>query len=112
LVDEVADVDAVVDVELHQKVKLAGGRIDLGGDLSVGDPVGHVVGLAQVAFDLDEEGNHARLLPAAPAGNSCRRLLPVLGNRAKSFRTGKAWLGYGRSSTIVGGGTGNGGTAG
>src|SRR5262245_22834461 len=67
LVDEVADIGVGLDVELHQQVEVAGGGIDLGGDLGIGEPVGHVVGLAQVAFDLDEEGNHARLLPAVSA---------------------------------------------
>src|SRR5690242_3318773 len=67
LVDEVADVGAVVHIELHQKIKLTGGRIDFGGDLGIGDPVRHVVGLSKVAFDLDEEGNHACLQPAVPA---------------------------------------------
>src|SRR5262249_55076138 len=67
LVDEVPDIGVGVDVELHQEVEVARGGIDFGGDLGVGDPVGHVVGLAQVAFDLHEEGNHICLLPAFPA---------------------------------------------
>ena len=58
LVDEVADVGFVVDVEFHQQVVVAGGRIDLGGDLGLGQRVGHLVGLAELAFDLDEEGGH------------------------------------------------------
>src|SRR5436309_12399833 len=69
LVDEVADIGIGVDVELHKEVEVAGGGIDLGGDLGVGEPVGDVVGLAQVAFDLHEEGNHARLLPVLPAAS-------------------------------------------
>src|SRR4030095_484360 len=67
LVDEVPDIGVGIDVELHEEVEVASSGIDLGGDLGVGEPVGHVVGLAQVAFDLHEEGNHLRLLPAAPA---------------------------------------------
>ena len=31
----------VLDVEFHQQVEVAGGRIDLGGDLGVGELVGH-----------------------------------------------------------------------
>src|SRR5262247_2737584 len=65
LIDEVADIGVGIDIELHKEVEVAGGGIDLGGDLGVGDPVGHVVGLAQVAFDLDEEWNHTCLLPAS-----------------------------------------------
>ena len=34
------------------------GRIDLGGDLGLGDRVGDRVGLAELAFDLDEERYH------------------------------------------------------
>src|SRR5436190_24333772 len=61
LVDEMADIGAGLDVELDQQVEFAGGRIDFGGDLGVGELVRHFVGLAELALDLDEEGNHARL---------------------------------------------------
>ena len=34
LVDEVADIGLVLDVELHQEVEVAGGRVDFGGELA------------------------------------------------------------------------------
>src|ERR1700674_4971786 len=66
-VDEMADVGAVGNVEFHQEVVAAGGGIDLGGDLGVGKPVRHVIGLAKLALDLDEEGNHRLPPPGATA---------------------------------------------
>src|SRR4029453_15722889 len=39
LVDEVADVGVLVDVELHQQVVMAGRGVDLGGELGFGDRV-------------------------------------------------------------------------
>lgn len=64
LVDEVADVSVLVDVELHQEVVVAGRGVDLGGDLGFGERVGDRVGLAKLAFDLDEKGTIA----VAPKG--------------------------------------------
>src|SRR5262245_33992901 len=61
LVDEMADVGLVLDVELHQEVEVAGGRIDFRSELRVRELVRHLVGLAEVAFDLHEEGDHSRL---------------------------------------------------
>ena len=58
LVDEMPDVGSAIDVEFHQQVVVAGGRVDLGGDLGFGQLVGHLIGLAELAFDLDEEGGH------------------------------------------------------
>ncbi len=58
LVDEMADIGAGIDVEFHQQVVVARGRIDFGGDFGFGQFVGHLVGLAELAFDLDEEGGH------------------------------------------------------
>jgi hypothetical protein len=60
-VHEVPDIGGVVDVELHQQVVIARGRIDLGGDLCFGERVGDLIGLAELAFDLDEEGGHGSL---------------------------------------------------
>src|SRR4029077_2941315 len=65
LIDEMADVGSVLDVEFHQQVEISGDRVDLRGNLGVGELVGHLVGLSQLAFDLDEEGNHD--LPRAGA---------------------------------------------
>src|SRR5882757_5839516 len=56
LVDEMTDVDAGVDIDLHQQIEFTRGRIDFGGDLGVGEAVGHLIGLAELAFDLDEKG--------------------------------------------------------
>ena len=58
LVDEVADVGLLVDVELDEQIIVAGGGVDLGGDLRFGERVGDLVGLAELAFDLDEERNN------------------------------------------------------
>ncbi len=53
-----ADVGAGVDIEFHQQVVVAGGRVDLGSDLGFGERIGHLVGFAELAFDLHEEGGH------------------------------------------------------
>src|SRR5262245_30939517 len=65
-----ADIGAGIDIELDQQVEFAGSRIDFRRNLGVGDLVGNVVGFAELAFDLDEEGDHARLLP--PQGGQAR----------------------------------------
>ena len=46
LVDEMADIGVVVDVELYQQVVIARGGIYLGGDLGLGKRVGDGIGLA------------------------------------------------------------------
>src|SRR3954466_9876343 len=76
LVDEMTDVDAGVDIDLHQQIEFARGRIDFGGDLGVGEAVGHLVRLAELAFDLDEKRDHGTSRP----------------NPAKSTASGKATL--------------------
>src|SRR5690348_5856530 len=43
LVDEMADVGAALDIEFDQQVKLAGRRINLGRNLSVGELVRHLI---------------------------------------------------------------------
>src|SRR6478735_10877784 len=58
LVDEMADVGLVVDVELDQQVVMAGGGVDLRGNLGLRQRIGHRIGLAELAFELDKEGNH------------------------------------------------------
>src|SRR5258707_1100997 len=62
LVDEMADIGVLVDIEFYQEIVIARGGIDLGGDLGLGKRVGDDIGLAELAFDLDEEGNHRRRL--------------------------------------------------
>src|SRR5438094_1546332 len=64
LVDEMADVGLLLDVELHQQVVISGGRIDLGCELGVGELVRDLVGFAELALDLDEEGDHSPLREA------------------------------------------------
>ena len=64
LVDEMTDVGLVLDVELDQEVVVAGGRIDFGGEFSIRELVRHFVGFAELAFDLNEEGDHSRLRAA------------------------------------------------
>jgi hypothetical protein len=58
LIHEVADVGARLDIEFHQQVIVARGRVDLGGDLGFGQRVRDLLGLAELAFDLDKEGGH------------------------------------------------------
>jgi hypothetical protein len=67
LVDEMADVSAVLDVELHQQIVVASGRVDFGRDLGIGKRVGDRVGSAEVAFDLNKKRDHAFLLAAGGA---------------------------------------------
>ena len=62
--DEVADVGGRLDIEFHQQVEIAGGRIDFRGDLRVRQPVGDLIRLAELTLDLHEEGNHAHLRTA------------------------------------------------
>src|SRR4029078_9790874 len=89
-----ADVDAGVDIDLHQQIELACGRIDFGGDLGVGEAVGHLVGLAELAFDLDEKGNHRT------SGHASRRPVP---NPAKTPASGKTSVcPLGRGATVLG----------
>src|SRR4029079_6342529 len=68
LVHEMADVSVIVDVKFHQEIRVAGGGVDLGGDLGFRKRVGDDVGLAELAFDLDEERYHR--------GRSPGRLIP------------------------------------
>jgi hydroxymethylpyrimidine/phosphomethylpyrimidine kinase len=58
LIDEMSDVDIVVDIELHEQIVMACGGVNLGGDLGFRKRVGNGVGLAELAFDLNEKGNH------------------------------------------------------
>src|SRR3954462_13905038 len=78
LVDEMADVGLVIDIELDQQVVMAGGGIDFRGDLGFRERIGHRIGLAKLAFELDEKGNHCCRL---------RRRFPP--NRPKSRGNGK-----------------------
>src|SRR5688500_18668080 len=73
------DVGAGIDIDLDQQIELAGSGIDFRRDLGVGKPVRHLVGLAELAFDLHEEGDH---------GTSGRRARPEP-NPAKSPASGK-----------------------
>ena len=70
------DIGAVLDIDLHQQIEFARGRIDFRRDLGVGEAVGHFIGFAELAFDLDEERDHGTSGP----------------NPAKSTASGKATL--------------------
>src|SRR6266581_3537882 len=58
LVHEMPDVGRILDIELHLQIEIAGRGIDLRGDFGIRDGIRHLVRLAEMAFDLDEEGNH------------------------------------------------------
>src|SRR3972149_10770997 len=77
LVDEMTDIGAFLDIELRQQVELSGGRIDFGGDLGVGEPVGDIVGFAELAFDLDKKRNHRSLPAAASARPQSSKIAPL-----------------------------------
>jgi hydroxyethylthiazole kinase len=59
--DEMADVGCGIDIEFYQKIEITGGRVDFRGDLRVGELVGDLIGLAELAFNLHEKGDHGRL---------------------------------------------------
>ena len=61
--DEMADVDVALDVEFGENVEIAGDRIDLRGDLGLGQRAGDLVGAPERAFDLDEKRLHRAHLP-------------------------------------------------
>src|ERR1700710_1838190 len=70
LVDEMADVGVVIDVEFDQQVVISSGGIDFGGDLGLGERIGDGIGLAKLAFELHEKRNHrCRLRKAYVGGN-------------------------------------------
>jgi hypothetical protein len=60
--DEMADIDRVIDVKLGQDVVGPSRRVDFGCDLAIGKRARDRVGLAELAFDLDEERLHRRQL--------------------------------------------------
>src|SRR6516162_8910934 len=55
------DVGLFFDIELYQQIVVAGSRVDFGGDFGIGKLVGHIIGSAELALDLDEERDHPRL---------------------------------------------------
>src|SRR5262249_48164229 len=59
-VDEVTDVSPAIDVEFHEQIVVAGRRVDLGCNFRLGQVVGYLVGLSELAFDLNEKGGHRR----------------------------------------------------
>src|ERR1051325_6311977 len=61
LIDEMADVGRVLDIELDQQVEIAGRRVDFRGDLGVGQRVRHLTGFAEMSFDLHEKRTHPAL---------------------------------------------------
>src|SRR5262249_48415141 len=59
LIDEMTDVGLFLDVKLGQQVELSRRGIDLGRNFRIGKLVGHVIGFAEMALDLDEKRDHA-----------------------------------------------------
>ena len=60
-VDKVADIGPLLDIEFDQEVEIAGGRVDFGRDLRIGERVCDRIGFAEMTFDLNEERDHAHL---------------------------------------------------
>ena len=56
-----ADVSRGIDVKFHQKIEIAGCGVDFRGNLGVGELIGDLIGLAELAFNLHEKGDHGRL---------------------------------------------------
>lgn len=74
IIDEFAHIVIVGDIELHQQVILARGRIELGMDFAQGDILGHFVGRARFAADLDKDAGGHRPLVDGCGGQA---LMPV-----------------------------------
>jgi hypothetical protein len=56
-----ADIGCRFDIEFDQQVEIAGGRINFGSDLGVSQLVRDLIRFAELAFDLHEKWDHARL---------------------------------------------------
>src|SRR5665213_39920 len=82
-IDEVSDIGAGIDVEFHQQIVVAGGRVDFGGDLGFGQFVGYLIGFAELAFDLDKEGCH-RAPPTSGCSQSSKNTSAMQGALALS----------------------------
>src|ERR1035437_4346856 len=67
LVDEMPDIGVFIDVEFDQQIVVSSGGIDLGRNLGFRKRIGDGVGLAELALDLDKEGNHRCRLRKAPS---------------------------------------------
>jgi hypothetical protein len=72
LADEMADIDAIVDVELRKDIVLPCDGVDFRSDLGIGKGCCHGVGLSEMAFNLDEEGLH-RYFPLGVLGSVALR---------------------------------------
>jgi len=59
--DEVTDIGRRLDIELYQQVEVPGCRIDFGSDLGIGQLARDLIRFAELAFDLYEKWDHARL---------------------------------------------------
>jgi hypothetical protein len=55
------DIGRRLDIEFYQQIEIAGGRIDFGSNLCVGQLARDFIRFAELAFDLHEEWDHARL---------------------------------------------------
>ena len=58
LVDEMADIFLVIDIEFGEQIVITGGGIDFRGNLGVGKRAGDLIGFAELAFDLHEKRLH------------------------------------------------------
>src|ERR1700689_962434 len=58
---EVADIHALLHIKFHQQVEIAGSRVNFRGYFGVSEPIGHLVGLAEMTFNLNEKRNHPYL---------------------------------------------------
>jgi hypothetical protein len=65
LIYKVSDIGITFDIELDQEIIVACRRIDFRGDLRVGKLIRDIIGLAELAFDLDKERDHFILLRVA-----------------------------------------------
>jgi hypothetical protein len=61
LVHKVSDIGVAIDIELYQEIIVARRRVDFRGYFCVSKLICDIIGLAELTFDLDKEGDHFRL---------------------------------------------------
>ena len=61
LIDEAADIVVTIEVDLDEQIIVASRRIDLRGNFGIDDSGRDRIGLAKLAFDLNEKGLHWRI---------------------------------------------------
>ena len=60
--DEMPDVNAVINVEFGQNIKMAGNGINLRSDFTICQTACDIIGLAELAFDLNKKSFHRFML--------------------------------------------------